>query len=88
MRKVLIAVAAVVVVVAGAALPAGAGIVMDYELSMTPTSGEAGTIVSFSSVDDCPSIGTGAPNAPGDSYGALSRVAEPSDGDFIADTIT
>lgn len=88
MRKVLLAVAAVVVVVAGAALPAGAGIGMDYELTMTPSSGETGTVVTFTSVDECPNLNTGVPNAPGDSFGALSRVAEPSAGDFVADTIT
>ena len=86
MRKVLIAVAAFVIAIAAAALPAGAGTVMGLEFEVTPTSGEAGTLVTFDAVDPCP-INTGAvPNAPGDLSVGVSRMAEPaSPSDFVAD---
>ena len=89
MRKVLIAVAAFVVVVAGAALPSGAGGFMEYVVTIDPTSGEAGTEVTFTPTDACPSINTGAvANAPGDYSAAVSRVQEPSSpSDFVADTL-
>ena len=60
-----------------------------YELTIDPTSGLAGTEVTFTPTDTCPSINTGAvANAPGDYYAALSRIQEPSSpSDFVADTL-
>lgn len=90
MRKVLIAVATVVVVAAAAALPANAGTAMDYVVTIDPTSGEAGTVVTFTPEDLCPVQGGGVEtNAPGDVLAAISRLENPtSPSDFLADTVT
>lgn len=89
MRKPLVALLALVVALGAAAVPAGAGISMDYVMTISPTTGVAGTDVTFESQDDCPNLNTFdvATNAPGDSYAALSLVPEPGSGDFIADTL-
>lgn len=89
MRKVLIAVAAFVVVIAGATLPAGAGTENMYTITVDPTSGPAGTLATFTPDDFCPGINTGAvANAPGDYSAAIARTPEPSSpSDFVADTL-
>lgn len=89
MRKVLIALAASVVVIAAATLPASAGGPTMLVMTIDPTSGEVGTEITFTPTDACPSINTGAvANAPGDYYAAVSREEEPSSpSDFVADTL-
>jgi LPXTG-motif cell wall-anchored protein len=93
MRKVLIALGALVVAVAAAALPAGAGnIPMDHVFTISPITGETGTVVTFTATDFCPVLTrtpTGASvNAVDDTTAAISRVADPSSpSDFLADTL-
>ena len=89
-RKPLVALLALVVVLGAAVVPAGAGIAMDYVVTINPTTGVAGTDVTFTSQDACPNVNTlfAATNAPGDSYAAISLVPEPGETDFVADTLT
>ena len=89
-RKILLAVTALVVVLAAAAVPAGAGRAM-LQLSISPTTGDAGTVVTFTPEDACPNVNNNqdaATNAPGDSYAAIALVADPDPADFVADTVT
>ncbi len=86
MRKSLFAAAAVVVTLASATLPAGAGTQMDPVVTISPTRGESGTVVTFTPTDLCPSdTDLRAANAPGDAHAAIAREPEPAEDEFLAD---
>ncbi len=89
MRKPLMALLTLAVVLGAAVVPAGAGTAMDYVVAINPTTGVAGTDVTFTSQDACPNVNTlyAATNAPGDTYAAISLVPEPGEADFVADTL-
>lgn len=89
MRKPLMALLTLVVVLGAAVVPAGAGLAMDYVVTINPTTGVAGTDVTFTSQDACPNINTlfAATNAPGDTYAAISLVPGPGEADFVADAL-
>lgn len=88
MRKALLVLATFLAVFSTAAMPVEAGESMPT-FTIDPTSGEAGTVVTFTSQTPCPLQRTDSAvvNAPGDNHAAISRVAEPSSGDFLADTL-
>ncbi len=90
MRKILIALAAFAALTTVAALPSGAGFAMGYVVTIAPTTGEAGTQVTFTPTDLCPTNWGGAGvSQPGDTLAAISLSPDPVDpSDFLADTVT